>query len=296
MAAVAAGRRGSSGRSRGACAAVCLCVALAACGGVKGAPTSDGSPVGPGCAPTDGSMPLANLGPDLTLRVLCGTGSRGAIASVNDPGPGSTSWSVSLAGDQQFSLEAETFFTCTLNGPSVAMVDLQAAAGAVPGDTYEAVATIRADDDSFPTTTVALHGEVVAPHVTAPTSVDFGAVPAGSLQLRTLRFNNASPSPVAIIPSTTTPSPFSLSQGVAPIALVDNTTDWTISLDASPPGDYTTSVLWTASPSPQLRFPAACLWTQTIALHVHVVDNGDGGPDANRDGGTRDLVIPPIIP
>jgi hypothetical protein len=270
------------------------CGALTACGG-----HAYPHPTEPviGCDSTTVDMPLANLGPDLTLRVLCRAGARGAIASVDEPGPGLTPWRVSLAGDDNFSLEAATFATCNATGATVAFVDLQPAFGDVPGDTYEAVATISADHGTFPTTKVALHGEVVAPNVTAPSLVDFGEVPAWQPQTRTLEFNNASPSPVGISPAAGDFAPFTLSFAATRAAHPQNVTSWTISLDAAAPGDYDIPVLWTATPSPALIFPPACLWTQTITLHAHVVGDPDGGPrDANRDGAAGDGALPLTIP
>ena len=273
------------------------CGALVACGG-EGGPIHGGQSSVSHCDSPDADMPLANLGPDLTVRVLCRAGSRGAIASVDEPGPGETPWTVSLDGDDNFSLEAATFVTCNNGGVSVAFVDLQPAFDAVPGDTYDAVATISADHGTFPTTKVALHGEVVAPNVTAPSLVDFGDVPAWQPQTRTLRFNNASPSPVAIAPAAGDLGPFSMSNAVVKAPPPpQNVTEWTLSLDSPPPGDYDVPIVWTATPSPALTFPPACLWTQTIRLRAHVVGDPDGGPpDANRDGGASDVALPLIIP
>ncbi|HVU51211.1 MAG TPA: hypothetical protein VHL80_11020 [Polyangia bacterium] len=297
---MSAALRGSGGRSRGALVAGLACVSLVGCGGSDAARTTfadGGHGLIPGCVESEGGMPLANLGPDLTLRALCGTGSRGAIASVNQPGAGVTRWSVSLDGDAQFVLEGSAFVTCEATGPTIANVDLQPAPGAVPGDTYEAVATITAEDDAFPTTEVALHGEVVAPNVTAPSSVDFGDVPAGTSQRRTLRFDNASPSPVALLPSSGQLAPFTLIDGIVTSpSPTPNVSEWTVSLDGAAPGDYTAAVLWTATPSPVLTFPAGCLWTQTITLHAHVVAVADAGPDASRDGGASEHIPSGIIP
>jgi hypothetical protein len=277
------------------------CGALAACGGAS-KELPDGAGSVPGCGPADTDMPLANLGPDLTLRVLCRTGARGAIASVDEPGPGVTPWSVSLDGDDHFSLEGASFVTCNNGGgPTVAFVDLQPTFDDVPGDTYEAVATISANNGTFPTTKVAVHGQVVAPNVTAPSVVDFGEVPAWQPQTRTLRFNNASPSPVAIVPSAvptaTDLGPFTMSSAVmSSRPPPSNVIEWTISLNSPAPGDYDIPTVWTATPSPALIFPPACLWTQTIDLRAHVVGDPDGGPPASRDGGSGDSALPLIIP
>jgi hypothetical protein len=277
-------------------AAVTACGAFGACGvrdAVQGF-FDGGAGASPGCAFDGGAPPLANLGPDLTLRVLCGTGSRGAIASVNEPAPGATRWMVSLEGDPHFSLEATSFLTCENNGPTVAFVDLQPATGAVPGDRFEAVATITADGDAFPTTNVALHGEVVAPNVSAPSVLDFGDVPFGAAEGRMLRFINASPSPVALFPNDRFFPPFTLATAAVPTPSTTVTT-WTVTLADAAPGDYSIPTTWTATPSPTLTFPQPCLWTQTITLRVHVLDAPDGGTDAGRDGG-RDVILSPIIP
>jgi hypothetical protein len=163
------------------------------------------------------------------------------------------------------------------------MVDLQAEYGSVTGETYDAIATISAAGDAFPATTVAIHGEVVAPRVSAPTNVDFGDVPAWTSPVQTIRFVNSSAGLVAILPSLGEPTlPFSLSIGDLPKG-DSSTIPWRISLEPSPPGEYTITTTWTATPSPMLKFPPACLWTQTITLHAHVVDGPDGGDDASRD-------------
>jgi hypothetical protein len=271
-------------------------LALASCGkaSVPG-PSLGGSGLAPGCQSSGAGTPLANLGPDLNLPVLCRMSARGAVASVDQEGPGATTWAVSLDGDPHFSLEGETFVTCEGTSPTVAMVDLQAEFESVPGETYDAVATISAVGDVFPTTRVAIHGEVEAPRVSAPTSVDFGDVPAWTLSSQMVRFINSSPAPVAIVLGPDDPLPFSFAFGDAS-KVASSTTPWLIELQPSPPGDYTVTTSWTATPNPMLTFPPACLWTQTITLHAHVVDAPDAGADGSPDAGADEYTGSRIIP
>jgi len=273
-----------AGRLRGALAPLALaCGALTACNGY-GQGSEGPSP----CAgPIGGhSTPLANLGPDLDLQVLCGGASRGAIASIDVPGSGSATWTASLAGSPQLTLEQSSFVTCS-DDVTVAFVDLQVPPEAKPGDTYDAVATIESNQRAFPTGTVKVHGEVVAPKVTAPSSLDFGEVPASVPTVLPLRVVNKSPAPVVISPEATYASPFGLT--LHSRSTDGNTTIWDVKVFQTPPGDYTETVTFTGEPAGKLvDFPPGCVWTQTITLHAHVFADTDGGPDASRDGGTGD--------
>jgi hypothetical protein len=166
----------------------------------------------------------------------------------------------------------------------VAFVDANAPADSKPGDSYDAVATISAWKDAFPTGTVRVHAEVVAPHVSFPSSIDFGDVPAGRLAARSVRFFIDSPSAVSFTSSFSTPTPFSLGAPSHAGANFDTTVDWVFQLQPSPPGDYTVEATWTVSPAFESTLPSECLATSAITLHAHVVDP-DGGADGGADLG-----------
>jgi hypothetical protein len=239
-------------------------------------------------------MPNANLGPDLSLRVLCGQSAIGGIASVSEEGPGATSWTVTLVGDSAFTVDQRSLVTCQAGGTTVATVSLQAPPDALPGATYDAVATIRAEGDAFPPGTVKLHGEVVAPSVTVAPTLDFGDVPAGKTVVQPIHFIENDTNPVFYNPDFVQGGPFITSTSQR---TTDTTTDWFIELMASPPGDYSLDTTWTASPLPNLGFQDACFTKKMVTLRAHVVgvDGGADGPDG-ADGGFDGSTLPLIIP
>jgi hypothetical protein len=219
------------------------------------------------------------------MQVLCGGAARGAIASIDEPGSGAVAWSASLSGSPQVTLEQSSFVTCS-GDVTVAFVDLQVPPGAKPGDTYDAVATIESKQRAFPTGTVKVHGEVVAPKVTAPTRVEFGDVPASVPTFLPVHIVNKSPALVVISPDSIDVPPFGLTLGSR--SPDGNSTIWDVEILQAPPGDYTETVTFTGEPAGKLTdFPPACVWTQTITIHAHLVGDADGGPDASHDGGTE---------
>jgi hypothetical protein len=271
----------SARAARAARPCVLAIVALLACGKSPGAvPPPTGFP---SCEPAVGGTTLANLGPDLTIRVLCASSGQGAVASVNQIGPGEAEWSTSIVGAPELTLENSTNVTCQSTGTTVAIVNLQAGPDSKPGDSYDAVVTITAANDAFPTGQVKVHGEVVAPKAFLPSIVDFGDVPANTPDVRIVHFLSASPSPLTYVPTLDATTPFSVPYGM-PRAPNLTTTDWLITFAPSPPGDYTVGSTWTVAPAepapPGHELAPGCILTQAITLHAHVVDP-DGGTDAD---------------
>jgi hypothetical protein len=268
--------------------AALACGALAACSAPSGIDSTGLDHVPGLCPVAGGGMPNANLGPDLSLRVLCGQSASGGIASVNEEGPGATSWTVTLAGDPEIKVEQSLLLACRADGTSVAVVTLQAPQTALPGKTYDAVATIRATGDAFPPGTVKIHSEVVTPSVTVASTLDFGDVPAWTHASLPLRFVDEDTSPVVYTPDFGPASPFEAgaitpkTPGMSPVTTV------LIDLMPSPPGDYSVDSTWTVWPTPNLGFTDACDSKKTITLRAHVFDP-DGGaedcPPGGADGG-----------
>jgi hypothetical protein len=223
-------------------------------------------------------MPLAHLGPDARVVSLCGTNARVAVASVNELGSGMTQWSLSLAGDVAFSLEQSVFQTCQATGASVAFVTFKPPLGAIPGDAFSTVATIRADRDAFPAGMVAVHAQVVAPSVSAErTTVDFGDVQPGGMFFQTLRLRNEGGQPLAFYPSFSEQDPFA----IMPSSRSPSVSEWQIAFGPAAAGDYFTTVDFTATPMVGVSLPAGCVWKQTITLQARAVDGADGGADAS---------------
>jgi hypothetical protein len=275
------------------------CGALAACGGgvpatgpVTGAAGAPGS-----CQSARGGMTHANLGPDLNLQVLCGGSAIGGIASVSHEGAGSTSWTVSLSGDPEFVASDSSLLTCEASGTTVVVVKLGVPPDALPGATFDAVATIKARDGSFPTGTVKVHGEVVTPRATVAPTLDFGDVPAWTSPTQTIRFINDTTAPVLIIPDFVSRAPFTAAASGSP-DMMTSTTLWFMALQPSPPGDYTVDTSWTVAPAPNLGLSDVCVSKKTVTLHAHVVavDGGADGPPAGSDGGLDGSTLPLIIP
>jgi hypothetical protein len=189
------------------------------------------------------------------------------------------------------------FETCQANSPQVAFVQFIPPIDAVPGSTFDAIATVHADDGSFADGTVRLHGEVVAPVVTLDkfvspsitvneTSIDFGALTQGFGQLTvdpTFRIKNGAG--VVILPDSFGGPFFSLTAAAQNQGSSVQT--WAVTFLVDSPGDYSDSVVWTATPNGSSPLLTACNWTTTMMLHARVV--GDGGADADSadaiDGG-----------
>jgi hypothetical protein len=254
-------------------------VKLDGIGGVGGV---DG---GPGalfpCALSDPPMPAAHIGPDATIRVLCGGTGSAAVASVDEHGTGVTSWSLSLdsATPGAFGLPQTSFQTCQLRGNAVALVQFQAPSSALPGDTFDAVVTVHADDGSFADGTVNVHAEIVAPSVTVDrTTVDLGDVLAGVPAKQTITF--LSPPEANVLPSTHLDAPFNIEQGPFMKSQLHITT-YVIDFESPVPGDFSASLGFTTVLTSTTAAAPACNWTTTIPLHARVP--GDGGADASVD-------------
>jgi hypothetical protein len=258
-------------------------LALAACGGREQATT----PVPPpqvACSPAVAAMPTVHVGPDLTMRALCGTTTRGAVASVDERGNGVTRWSLSLQGDPAFFVMPAPFETCQSTSPTVALVQFAAPPDALPGATYAAVVTVHADDGSFPDGKVNVSAEVVSPSITVDTStLDFGDVPLGVTAMRAINFN-APDEDVTFRIDSAPNSTFVLTMQVGLIQrLSPNLHSWNVSFHSDAPGDYTTSMTWTASPARLVSAPPPCTWRATIPMHARVLP-----PDAGQDDSSDD--------
>lgn len=247
---------------------------VAACARAESAPSNGG--FSPSCSMSGPSMPAVHIGPDATIRVGCGGLGTAAVASVDERGAGVTSWSASVQGSppDHFTLIESRFVTCQVNGPSVASVRFQAPVGSLPGDNYEGLVTVHADDGSFADGTVQVHGVVVAPSVTVDkTTIDFGDLAPGASATQRLTF--MPDVATGINPSKHVDPPFSLLVAQSSTRL----TALLITFSSPVPGDFSASVEFTTSVVASL--PAACKWTTTIALHAHVV--GDAGTDGGAD-------------
>jgi hypothetical protein len=275
-----------------ALAAVALgCGKFSGFGAQGGAPNSCQSNVAP--------MPLANIGPDVDLKVLCGGNVSAPVASVSELGAGITRWSVSVAGDPGFSIDQANPTTCLLGGVTIAQVTFQAPVDAVPGDSFDAVVTVRADNDAFAPGTVKVHADVVAVDVTVDqTSVDFGEVLAGIGANKAVTFQNHSSGPVLIQPP---PADGPFLYG-APVPLAPGQSlAFSFIATATVPGDYSSTGTWTAMAvglGDAGTIPQGCTRTFDVAVHARIVYSPDA-PDAGAgDGGagpdvyTGSLTIP----
>jgi hypothetical protein len=240
-------------------------------------------------------MPRALIGPDVDVRVLCGGTTQVPIASVDELGAGFTKWSFTVAGDSSFGAlqgpdaavepglglapHSNNFVTCQANSPQVAFVGFNPPADALPGTSFDAIATVHSEDRSFADGTVRLHGEIVTPVVTVDkTSVDFGSVGVGDVLALALAFTIEGGAEVFIVPDSYSEPPFS-------ITLVDKAQDpssslrnWSVAFQSNVPGDYSASVGWQALPATLLKAPTPCIWATMMTLHARVV--GDGGADS----------------
>jgi hypothetical protein len=266
-------------------------------------------------------MPRALIGPDVDVRVLCTATAQVPIASVDVPGAGVARWSFKVKGDPAFGLpqspqqmSLNTFVTCQADSPQVALVNFNPPIGALPGSTFDAIATVHADDGSFADGTVKLHGEVAAAVLTVDkTSVDFGDVAPGAMPVIPLHFTAEKgdsvnlfldPPPAASGPRSVVASysygPFVI-MPLAPAREGSGPFNWKVTFMTDVPGDYSATVGWSATPITAACPPGAdcpvrpvppddppCDWTTTIMLHARVV--GDGGADTDiaeaSDGGT----------
>jgi hypothetical protein len=268
------------------------------------------------------SMPRVLLGPDVDVRVFCGGTIQAPCASVEELGAGVTRWSLIVTGDAAFapgpvqSLNpmgigagqgplANTFAVCQASSPEVAMVDFSPPADALPGSTFDSIATVHSEDGSFADGIVKLHGEVTAPVVTVDkTSVDFGNVAAGDgLSMMPLDFS-LDGSQVTLVPDAYVIPPFYVTTN-DPTVQPGNSSVWNVVLQvfgqgdypATVPGEYSATFGWRAVPSflPNTT-TGPCVWSTKVAVHARVVADGgtdvdaqtndasDGGPGPASDG------------
>jgi hypothetical protein len=204
-----------------------------------------------------------------------------SIASVDELGAGVTKWSYTVTGDAAFGPSAgQTFQTSQANSPEVAFVEFIPPTDALPGSTFDAIATLHADDGSFADGTVKLHGEIGAAVVTVDKmSIDFGDVAVGGLPSIPLHFAVEPGEQVGLVPQGLVPAPFLISpQG----AQFSPPFVWNVSLMATAAGDYSTTLKWGAVSNQA----TSCGWTNSITVHGRVVDDGGAGTPNGSDGGT----------
>jgi hypothetical protein len=234
--------------------------------------------------------PVANIGPDVTLRTACGGSAVGAVASIDEPGAGFVPWTASITGDPEIGLRGGpemSFVTSSASGPIVAFVVFTAPRDAKPGDSFNAVVTVSSTCADFAPGTVKVHAEVGTPLViVAPEAVDFGDVTLGTGARQMLMFRNEDTALVSVGVSVATP-PFQY-DGLAQALLRPGTTGTAfVSVFASTPGDFSTLALWETSPVIDGGLidgglPAGCAGTISVPVHAHVV-GGDAGADADVD-------------
>ena len=261
------------------------------------------------------SMPRPLIGPDVNVRVVCGGTTIAPIASLDELGKGATNWSFTVAGDPAFRPStsqalldnASQFVVCEADSPQVAFVECVPPPDALPGATFDAIATVHADDGSFADGTVKLHGVIAAPVIIVDKkNVDFGDVAPGddpTIPLHFMPENGAlvnlfldqppaAADMIAGVPSYSY-GPFVVTPGMIVASKTFGSVPfvWNVTFKTDVPGDYSATVGWRATPVPAACQPDAscdgptdpsCDWTTTLTLHARVVD--DGGADAS-DGG-----------
>jgi hypothetical protein len=255
-------------------------VAVAACTG--DGPITDGTA---GCSVTVKPAAVVNLGPDLILHGTCGGVARGAVASVSESAGGLINWSASIDGDPSLGLDTFHFTSCASSGPQVVLVRFAPPLSAKPGDGFDAVVTVRADHDAFPTGTVKVHGQVERPVVTAtPQMIDFGDVSADAAKTMTLSFRNESGAPIDVVPPTPDPRlPFDLRALMMPMDIAPGgVTQFDVEVNAFPPGDYSTTFVWATTSLVSTMLPDGCTGIVMTAVHAHIVPP-DGGVDGATD-------------
>jgi hypothetical protein len=278
-----------------------------ACGGGAAIlqPTSPPSVVNATCPGATSMPPVTHafIGPDVVARAFCAGIVQVPIASIDELGTGVTTWSFAVTGDAAFSPgpvqvasantkvspivspSSGTFATCQTNSPEVAFVDFAPPAAALPGSTFDAIATVHSEDGSFADGTVKLHGEIVAPDVSvSETNVDFGDVAPGDALLSVALDFGFEGGSLALVPDSYSNPPFSF----MPLGSDSNTSFWDVILQTSAPGDFSATVGWRAVPSSlPTTTTGPCVWMAAISLHARV--GGDGSADADTadatDGG-----------
>jgi hypothetical protein len=210
------------------------------------------------------------------------------VASVDEEGDGSTSWSTSLTGDPGFLLPQNVFLTCQANSPTVALVQFLVPPDAVPGDAFDATVTVQASDGSFTEGQVHVHADVTAPmYELAPTSIDFGDVLPDHPATRMLTIVDHDASPVGITAQLVTaigvPEPFGYGPDRAQ-GVMENTQHWIVSFNGHDVGDYATTLEFSAGASS----PSLCQTKRSLALHGRVVAPDGGAGDSGAHDATAD--------
>ena len=113
--------------------AACACALVAACAPPDriGFQEDAGDPLTATCSVADPPMPFVQLGPDVTIRTLCGQDAVSVVASVQELGNGITSWSASIksANPDAFILvngSGTPIQTCQARAPAILSVAFQA--------------------------------------------------------------------------------------------------------------------------------------------------------------------------
>lgn len=260
--------------------------ALAAFVGCGASPAAGVDGGATGSLPCTGPpMPTVHIGPDLAIQAFCGTSTEAAVASVDERGHGVTKFSLSVAGDPEFSVKEEVVTVCQANGPTVASVQFAPTLDKRPGQTFDAIVTVRADDGSFPDGQVRVHAEIVVPSVVVSAkTIDFGEVPLGATAMHTLSLIAPSPS-VSLTLGNFVNSDFAIDW--TPTVAMKANPDlqiWTVSFTASTPGDHVREITWNAGPIVTGDIPECnATGTVTVRAHVHAPDGGAG--DEAADGG-----------
>jgi hypothetical protein len=239
-------------------------------------------------------MPTVHIGPDVSIRGLCGSTTQAPVASVDERGAGVTQWSLSVQGDPAFVVRAGIMTACQANGPTVGFVRFVAPPDQLPGQTFDAVVTVHADDGSFADGTVNVHAEIVAPQITVDTkTIDFGDVRRGVVALHTVTFNAPSQD-LSFMIDTGLDTDFRVQATAGPLQKLEPSLhSWDVIIQSFVLGDHSTSMTWRAFPTALPTATAACTLSATIDVHARVVeldagasDGGDGGPaDDGPDGG-----------
>jgi hypothetical protein len=288
--------------ARARLAATLSALALAACGSSSHPSTAGTAGFGGSslCGDAAMLMPQVHVGPDVDLRVVCDGTAQAPVASVDEMSTGSTVWTVSVAGDAQFSVPETELVSCQFKGPAVAFVSFQAPQSALPGDSFSTVATIHAEHGEFPDGTVHVRAEIVpASATTATPTIDFGDVPTGRIAHApdlvivladgtNLTVDEAPALPFALMP-----------EGPSKVG-ARNIRAWQATFAVNEPGDYTTTASWTAAPAgTPMTPPDACTTRLMVTMHARAVapdaSAGDGATDDGDTGATDDAAPGPLL-